>query len=174
MRASSSPRLIAGNHVLHRLCVPRYPPWALCSLTNLSSWTLTVVENRFSYFHPSAFTVIKNTIKLWFARHKSKNAQESRLSLKRIFIALVPNTLSNIQTQNNASVRCFVFPDFPMQLSRFCQTSNQKCWSLNTLVRAQRLINQFLSQHSFFGMTGSWGHPADTSKSHITIELNLQ
>ena len=30
---STSPRLIAGNHVLHRLCVPRYPPWALCSLT---------------------------------------------------------------------------------------------------------------------------------------------
>ena len=25
-RVSSSPRLIAGNHVLHRLCVPRYPP----------------------------------------------------------------------------------------------------------------------------------------------------
>ena len=32
--------------------------------------------------------------------------------LKRIFIALVPISLSKDQTQNNASMRCFVFPDF--------------------------------------------------------------
>ena len=32
--------------------------------------------------------------------------------LKRIFIALVPIFLSKDQTQNNASMRCFVFPDF--------------------------------------------------------------
>jgi hypothetical protein len=33
MLASSSPEYIVGNHVLLRLCVPRYPPSALCSLT---------------------------------------------------------------------------------------------------------------------------------------------
>ena len=33
MRASHSPKRIVGNHVLLRLCVPRYPPLALCSLT---------------------------------------------------------------------------------------------------------------------------------------------
>ena len=33
MLASSSPEYIVGNHVLHRLCVPRYPPLALYSLT---------------------------------------------------------------------------------------------------------------------------------------------
>jgi hypothetical protein len=33
MLASSSPRCFAGNCVLLRLCMPRYPPWALCSLT---------------------------------------------------------------------------------------------------------------------------------------------
>ena len=32
--AYSSPRLIAVNHVLHRLPVPRHSPCALCSLTN--------------------------------------------------------------------------------------------------------------------------------------------
>ena len=30
---SSSPRLIAAVHVLHRLLTPRHPPRALCSLT---------------------------------------------------------------------------------------------------------------------------------------------
>jgi hypothetical protein len=33
MLASSSPELIVGRHVLLRLCVPRYPPLALCNLT---------------------------------------------------------------------------------------------------------------------------------------------
>ena len=35
MLASSSPERIVGNYVLLRLCVPRYPPLALCSLTFL-------------------------------------------------------------------------------------------------------------------------------------------
>lgn len=35
MLASSSPELFVGRHVLLRLCVPRYPPSALCSLTTL-------------------------------------------------------------------------------------------------------------------------------------------
>lgn len=30
---SSSPSLIAGNRVLHRLFAPRHPPYALCNLT---------------------------------------------------------------------------------------------------------------------------------------------
>jgi hypothetical protein len=33
MLASRSPEFIVGRHVLLRLCVPRYPPLALCSLT---------------------------------------------------------------------------------------------------------------------------------------------
>ena len=36
MLASSSPELIVGRHVLLRLCVPRYPPLALCNLTTSS------------------------------------------------------------------------------------------------------------------------------------------
>jgi hypothetical protein len=35
MLASSSPELIVGRHVLLRLCVPRYPPLALCNLTTI-------------------------------------------------------------------------------------------------------------------------------------------
>jgi hypothetical protein len=31
--ASTYPTLIAGNHVLHRLPVPRHPPYALSNLT---------------------------------------------------------------------------------------------------------------------------------------------
>ena len=33
--AYSSPKRFAGYRVLHRLLVPRHPPCALCSLTNL-------------------------------------------------------------------------------------------------------------------------------------------
>ena len=33
--ASTSPTLIAGNHVLHRLLVPRHPPYALYNLTEI-------------------------------------------------------------------------------------------------------------------------------------------
>ena len=33
---SSSPKLFAANHVLHRLLPPRHSPFALCSLTNES------------------------------------------------------------------------------------------------------------------------------------------
>ncbi len=36
MLASNSPAHIVGNHVLLRLCVPRYPPSALCSLTTIN------------------------------------------------------------------------------------------------------------------------------------------
>jgi hypothetical protein len=37
---STYPMLIAGNHVLHRLLVPRHPPYALCNLTkNLYRFT---------------------------------------------------------------------------------------------------------------------------------------
>ena len=35
--ASSSPELFVGNHVLLRLCVPRYPPSALYNLTTFST-----------------------------------------------------------------------------------------------------------------------------------------
>ena len=37
--ASTYPRLIAGNHVLHRLPVPRHPP---CALSNLTKKSLSI------------------------------------------------------------------------------------------------------------------------------------
>src|SRR5437763_660194 len=44
--ASGSPKLIAGNHVLHRLSVPRHPPYALCNFTknlhNTSLWMQSI------------------------------------------------------------------------------------------------------------------------------------
>jgi hypothetical protein len=51
MLASSSPEYIVGNHVLRRLCVPRYPPLALCSLTFLSNRGQTwLFFGLFEYF----------------------------------------------------------------------------------------------------------------------------
>ena len=37
---SGSPKLIAASHVLHRLLVPRHPPYALSSLTIFAIATL--------------------------------------------------------------------------------------------------------------------------------------
>ena len=39
MDICSSPQLIAAYHVFHRLLVPRHPPYALSSMTNLLSFT---------------------------------------------------------------------------------------------------------------------------------------
>ncbi len=51
MFASNSPEHIVGNHVLRRLCVPRYPPLALISLTTqifgvtFFAFTTTSIQN---------------------------------------------------------------------------------------------------------------------------------
>ena len=39
MDICSSPKLFAAYHVFHRLLVPRHPPYALSSMTNLLSFT---------------------------------------------------------------------------------------------------------------------------------------
>ena len=47
--ASSSPRLFAAGHVLHRLFPPRHPPNALSSLTkSLTSWSIDLKRNCIS------------------------------------------------------------------------------------------------------------------------------
>ena len=56
----SSPKLFAAYHVFHRLLVPRHPPYALFSMTNLFSstgmdlplhmYSVTCVGNRPIYF----------------------------------------------------------------------------------------------------------------------------
>ena len=43
MLASSSPECFVGRHVLLRLCVPRDPPLALCSLTTFLMSSVTVL-----------------------------------------------------------------------------------------------------------------------------------
>ena len=45
---SSSPKLIVGHHVLLRLCVPRYPPLAFCSLTILVLFYRFFANSRFA------------------------------------------------------------------------------------------------------------------------------
>ena len=47
--ASSSPGIIAGNHVLHRLVVPRHPSYALKYLTILCSLRTTLRPSKFCY-----------------------------------------------------------------------------------------------------------------------------
>ena len=62
---SSSPSLIAGSHVLHRLLVPRHPPCALCSLTSclgistqhVSAFSLMVWSRPRFYSIPRLFRI---------------------------------------------------------------------------------------------------------------------
>ncbi len=53
----TSPRLIAAYHVLHRLPVPRHPPYALGNLTEILGW----FDRRYSaYFFASSMKLSKN------------------------------------------------------------------------------------------------------------------
>ena len=53
----SSPKLFAAYHVLLRLLVPRYSPYALCSLTYLS-WLFFVIVNIYMFNIASFFGLI--------------------------------------------------------------------------------------------------------------------
>jgi hypothetical protein len=62
--ASSSPRLIAGNHVLHRLVVPRHPSYALkyltilCSLRQAQGKPLTVEDLLYDHLTLLLFLIL--------------------------------------------------------------------------------------------------------------------
>ena len=60
----TSPRLIAAYHVLHRLSVPRHPPYALISLTKTSFQQITTVLCKesilqFGEFIPNSYSIVK-------------------------------------------------------------------------------------------------------------------
>src|SRR3954462_4148587 len=55
----SSPRPIAASHVLHRLLVPRHPPYALSNLTTKilpSTMTLSTNTRTHTHHRPSLHT----------------------------------------------------------------------------------------------------------------------
>ena len=54
----SSPRLIAAYHVLHRLPVPRHPPYALRNLTEILGW----FDRRYSAHNCFQYEVVKERI----------------------------------------------------------------------------------------------------------------
>ena len=62
----TSPRLIAAYHVLHRLLVPRHPPYALCSLTK----NLPVTFPAYKSERPK---YIRQNITKWIYIRLSKN-----------------------------------------------------------------------------------------------------
>ncbi len=63
----TSPKLIAAYHVLHRLHVPRHPPYALSSFTKVSflkmTWLHQLLKNNVSY-PISQFSKNKNFVEL--------------------------------------------------------------------------------------------------------------
>ena len=133
-------------------------------MTNVSLKCLPLLR-RILMLSASVFTSVENTIKLPIARHDKKNTSESRLLLKRIFIALVLNILSDAQTQNNASMRCFVFSRLHLCS---CQGSARRHIksSHNKIAASQLDLSpaSYQPNHTSLclsGMTGSWVHPAD-------------
>ena len=57
--ASGSPRLIAANHVLHRLLAPRHPPYALSSLTELEISCPQSILRAFNDYANSRDSIVK-------------------------------------------------------------------------------------------------------------------
>ena len=61
----TSPRLIAAYHVLHRLSVPRHPPYALISLTKTGFQQITTVLCKESILQfgklciPNSYSIVK-------------------------------------------------------------------------------------------------------------------
>ena len=77
MDICSSPKLFAAYHVFHRLLVPRHPPYALSSITNLLppagtgfSYTcialhaLVIVQFIFGLFSSNLYLIISNEVRL--------------------------------------------------------------------------------------------------------------
>ena len=56
---SDSPKLIAANHVFHRLLAPRHPPCALCSLT-INQITQHLILNHYTLFNCQRTSVNRN------------------------------------------------------------------------------------------------------------------
>src|SRR5215510_10983531 len=79
---SSSPWLIAADHVLHRLLAPRHPPSALCSLTKkfVSSSRAADVRRLLPrhYFRldPEIYSIVKDRhLRLVWSRAPGKGAR---------------------------------------------------------------------------------------------------
>ena len=80
---SGSPKLIAAYHVLHRLPLPRHPPYALCSLTiKIPIFDSIYPGHTAQRSTPS----VQRKKKLYVARRTSHAA---RFALLQIFYAIV-------------------------------------------------------------------------------------
>ena len=64
---SDSPKLIAANHVFHRLLAPRHPPCALCSLT-INQITQHLILNL---YYP-----IQLSKNMWKSKSETKNQRQ--------------------------------------------------------------------------------------------------
>ena len=103
--ASSSPKLFVGNHVLLRLCVPRYPPLALCSLTTINSfvsvfstYTLSTICFLFRFFFMQfSWFWLDITPAVWLYRH-----------FAGLFL------FCRFRSNSNATYWAFDFPFLPM------------------------------------------------------------
>ena len=66
----TSPRLIAAYHVLHRLSVPRHPPYALISLTKTGFQQITTVLCKESILQfgklciPNSYSIVKEQLQI--------------------------------------------------------------------------------------------------------------
>lgn len=112
--ASSSPGLIAGNHVLHRLIVPRHPSYALKYLTILCSLRPTLRPSKFCYTIVSTLNSFphKDTMARCFGK-LPKHVLSYRCAL--FFLNLL----------QNCCIKVFLleYPIYPYSLSNFTKPS---------------------------------------------------
>ena len=102
--ASSSPKLIAGNHVLHRLVVPRHPSYALKYLTILCSTQINFCKSFgfLLYDHFDTYSLILDILTyisdalLFF--YLLQNCVESNPFARANFINSLPIFVVKLQT----------------------------------------------------------------------------
>ena len=121
---------------------------------------LTVVETDSYAFKFSFHWIWKHNQTPHRSTRQEEHFRVSALAQKN-FIALVPNILSDAQTQNNASMRCFVFSRLHL-----CSCQGSARLQIKPLIAQSLDLSpaSYQPNHEFsliLGMTGSWDHPAD-------------
>jgi hypothetical protein len=153
---SGSPKLIAAYHVLHRLPLPRHPPYALCSLTI----KIPILQSIYPGHTPSSVARFPWPVKSSFTAHGSRIPDHD--------IRLTTNLLCNCQRTSPSPVfRC------PISATSSYGTRITKCGPRNfgggERVRTDGLLRarQALSQLSY---TPDWvGGPGWTRTTDLTI-----
>ncbi len=153
---SSSPKRFVGNHVLHRLLMPRHPPCALISLTYLSPLHsgLTHFANRLA--SPGSGAEQASTL-----RSSLGTRHESRMTSPR-------HRMSNGDRDVSALLKFLRYSIFKVRWVSSALIAGRACGDEGARTPDPRLAKAVLSQLSYIprvgGLVGLCGLEPQTSR----------